>query len=92
MKFGSARDGYRKRMSDTETEPPVQIPLEALSAAALQGLLESFVLREGTDYGAAEFTLADKVAHVLSQLRRGDAEIVFDPVSESVDIVPTRRR
>ena len=79
-------------MSDTETEPPVQIPLEALSAAALQGLLESFVLREGTDYGAAEFTLADKVAHVLSQLRRGDAEIVFDPASESVDIVPTRRR
>ena len=79
-------------MSDTETEPPVQIPLEALSATALQGLLESFVLREGTDYGAAEFTLADKVAHVLSQLRRGDAEIVFDPVSESVDIVPTRRR
>lgn len=79
-------------MSDTEAEPPVQIPLEALSAAALQGLLESFVLREGTDYGAAEFTLDDKVAHVLSQLRRGDAEIVFDPVSESVDIVPTRRR
>ena len=62
----------------------------ALSAAALEGLIESFVGREGTDYGERECTLAEKVADVRRQLERGEARIVFDPDTESVDIVPTR--
>ena len=48
--------------------------------------MESFVLREGTDYGPQEVTLATKVAQVLRQLQRGEARIVFDPSTESVDI------
>ena len=31
--------------------PPVEVPPEALSPLALRGAIESFVLREGTDYG-----------------------------------------
>lgn len=65
---------------------PVAVPFRALSAAALQGVLESFVLREGTDYGEHEYSLAEKTAHVLGQLERGEARIVFDPVSGSIDI------
>ena len=53
----------------------------------LHAVIESFVLREGTDYGEKEFSLADKVARVHSQLRSGEAKIVFDPESESVTIV-----
>jgi len=30
---------------------PVAVPHTGLSAAALRGVIESFVLREGTDYG-----------------------------------------
>jgi uncharacterized protein YheU (UPF0270 family) len=45
------------------------------------------VLREGTDYGEREISLDQKVAHVLRQLERGEAQIVFDAVLESVDIV-----
>ena len=44
------------------------------------------MLREGTDYGEKEFSLEDKVAHVIGQLRRGEARIVFDPETETVSI------
>ena len=42
----------------------VQIPVEALSGQALDGLLEEFVTRDGTDYGAEERTLDDKKSAV----------------------------
>jgi hypothetical protein len=50
-------------------------------------VVESFVLREGTEYGARDFTLDEKVAHVIAQLERGVAQVVFEPESQSVDIV-----
>ena len=50
-------------------------------------MVEAFVLREGTDYGEREVSLDSKVASVVRQLERGEAQIVFDPQSESVDIV-----
>jgi uncharacterized protein YheU (UPF0270 family) len=74
----------------SERPAPVEIPLDALSAEALQGVIESFVGREGTDYGERERTLAEKVADVRRQLERGEARIVFDPETESVNIVPVR--
>lgn len=79
-------------MDDTAENDALEIPWTALSADALQGLLEAFVLREGTDYGASEFTLGEKVAHVRTQLQRGEAIIVFDPATESVDITLSRGR
>jgi uncharacterized protein YheU (UPF0270 family) len=75
-----------------ERPEPVEIPIDALSAEALQGVIESFVNREGTDYGEVERTLAEKVADVRRQLERGEARIVFDPETESVNIVPVERR
>lgn len=74
-------------MEDAE---PVVVPYTELSADALRGVLESFVLREGTEYGQRDFSLDEKVAHVLRQLRRGEAQIVFDPASETVDVVVVR--
>jgi uncharacterized protein len=65
----------------------IVIPHRELSADALRGVLESFVLREGTDYGEREVSLERKVAQVLQQLERGEAQIVFDPELESIDIV-----
>lgn len=75
---------------ETERPQPVVIPHRELSAAALRGVLESFVLREGTDYGAREVSLDQKVAQVLQQLERGEAHIVFDAVLESIDIVVSK--
>jgi hypothetical protein len=65
----------------------LDIPYVALSAEALRGVLESFVLREGTDYGRREYSLEEKVAHVRRQLERGEAHIVFDPRTGTVDVV-----
>jgi len=68
----------------------IEIPHEALSVAALRGVIESFVLREGTDYGEREVPLEWKVAAILRQLERGEVHIVFDCASQSVDIVVKR--
>jgi len=67
---------------------PVPIPVDELAPDLLRAVIEAFVLREGTDYGAREYTLDEKVAHVERQLRRGEALIVFDPNTETVDIRP----
>jgi uncharacterized protein YheU (UPF0270 family) len=72
-----------------ESTEPVEIPHTALSPEALHRLVESFVLREGTDYGEREFTHAQKVAQVISQLECGEARILYDPETESVTLLPT---
>jgi uncharacterized protein YheU (UPF0270 family) len=69
-----------------EIQDPVAIPFAELSPDALRGVIESFVLREGTDYGEKDFSLEQKVAHVMRQLERGEARVMFDPNSETVDI------
>ena len=69
---------------------PVIVPHAELSAEALQGVIESFVLREGTDYGSHDVSLQQKVAQVLRQLERKEAQIVYDPDTESIDIVVRR--
>ena len=73
-----------------ERPEPMVIPYRDLSETALRGVLESFVLREGTDYGEREVSLDQKVAHVLRQLERGEAQIIFDATLQSVDIVVSK--
>jgi uncharacterized protein len=71
---------------DAPPEEPVEIPHTDLSSAALRGVIESFVLREGTEYGMHDFTLEQKFDHVLQQLVKRKARILFDPETESVTI------
>jgi uncharacterized protein YheU (UPF0270 family) len=66
---------------------PVTVPHKELSVDALQGVIDSFILREGTDYGDRTFSHEQKVAQVLQQLERGEARILFDPLDSSVTIV-----
>lgn len=63
------------------------VPHTELTSELLRAVIESFVLREGTDYGEHELSLDEKVARVVTQLERGDANIVFDSETESVAIV-----
>ena len=76
-------------MAMSANPPFVVVPWQELSEAALRGVLEAFVGREGTDYGAREVTFESKIQDVLAQLRRGDASVVFDPRTESINIVRT---
>jgi uncharacterized protein YheU (UPF0270 family) len=68
---------------------PIRVAPDDLEPDTLRAVIESFVLREGTDYGVHEASLDAKVAQVLIQLRRGEAHITFDPATESVNVVVT---
>lgn len=74
-------------MPQPEPEPEgVEVPWRELSEEALRGAIESFVGREGTDYGAVERSHEEKIEAVLGQLRRGEARLLFDPETETMNI------
>lgn len=86
-------DGERPELHvelEADGPPPIRVPFDELAPETLQAVIESFVLREGTDYGERETALDTKVAQVMSQLQHGDAHVVFDPATETVTIVRTR--
>ena len=70
----------------------VEVPYTALSEAVLARLIEEFVTRAGTDYGTVERSLDEKIADVRRQLVRREAVIVFDPATETTNIVPAAGR
>jgi len=78
--------------AEDDAPAAVEVPSAALSESALSALIESFVLREGTDYGAVERSHERKIADVRRQLERGEARIEFDPQTESVNIVQVEPR
>jgi uncharacterized protein YheU (UPF0270 family) len=75
-------------MDDDDEDQRVEVPYRELSSEALRGLIEEFVLREGTEYGARDFTLEEKVAQVLLQLEKGEVRVLFDLATESANIAP----
>jgi uncharacterized protein YheU (UPF0270 family) len=77
-------------MNDEKPQAPVEIPMQALSADALAGMIESFILREGTDYGSVEISHDTKTKQVTKQLEKGDIKIVFDPNTDSATLMTTR--
>jgi uncharacterized protein len=67
------------------------IPHEMLSLEALQGVIEAFVTREGTDYGTQDVSLATKVWQVRQQLDAGTVILVYDEDTESCTIQPANQ-
>ena len=65
----------------------MRIPYQQLSAEALEGVIDDFILREGTDYGHSDVDLEVKRDSVRRQLRKGEAEVVFDASTETCSIV-----
>lgn len=75
-------------MNESDEESPWMIvPWTRLSAEALQGVIEEYVTREGTDYGFEEVPLETKVAQVKRQLERGEVVVLFDAKAETVNLV-----
>ncbi|AFM61912.1 YheU family protein [Enterobacter cloacae] len=64
------------------------IPWQDLAPDTLDNLIESFVLREGTDYGEHERSLEQKVNDVKRQLKSGDVVLVWSELHETVNIMP----
>lgn len=73
-------------MSEQPT-PPVEVPMSSISTEALDKIIDHFILREGTDYGATELPHESKVARVKKQLAAGKIKIVYDPNDETVSLM-----
>lgn len=65
----------------------IVIPPEQLPTETLQGLLEEFATRDGTDYGTEEVSLADKVSQLRAQLSRKQVLIVYDVGQEQANLM-----
>jgi uncharacterized protein len=66
---------------------PIQIiPVNKLSTEALQGVIEEFISRNGTDYGAIEASWETNVQQVKYKLENGSAVLVFDDETETTNI------
>jgi len=63
------------------------IPIAELQTDTLHGIIEAFILREGTDYGDMEVSTEQKIEQVLQQLRSGQAVLVYSELHESVNIM-----
>lgn len=68
----------------------IEINPEELDPDTLNAVVESFVLREGTDYGVQEASLDAKLRAVHTQLKNGKAKLVFDPETDSCTILLER--
>ena len=66
----------------------INIPMSELTQEALLGVVDAFILREGTDYGHQDYTLEEKRQRVIAMLQGGKAVICFYPENEHIDIVP----
>ncbi|MEG9487806.1 YheU family protein [Mannheimia indoligenes] len=62
------------------------IPWQDLEESTLHNVLDSFILREGTDYGEIELSLEEKRARLLAQLKEDKVVIVWSELHESLDI------
>lgn len=62
------------------------IPWQSLEESTLNNILDSFILREGTDYGERELTLAEKRERLMAQLKADKVVIVWSELHESLDI------
>lgn len=67
------------------------IPLEALDDDVLQGLLEEYASRDGTDYGDHEVPLQSKVDQLKVQLKQKKLVIWYDEKTVSTNLVPAHQ-
>jgi uncharacterized protein len=75
-------------MKPSKTERGILIPHGKLSPEALQGLIEEFVTRDGTDSGYTKRTLLQNVAMVMGQLNRGEVVVVYDDITQTANLIP----
>jgi len=64
------------------------IPFNELNSETLFSIIKEFVLREGTEYGAEDVSIEEKVEQVSQQLALGSAVLVYSELHETVNIIP----
>lgn len=62
------------------------IPWQSLEETTLSNVLDSVILREGTDYGERELSLEEKRARLMALLQADKVVIVWSELHQSLDI------
>ena len=65
----------------------VEVPHQRLESQVLRALLEEFASRDGTDYGAQEHTLEQKVSQLHRQLQSLELRLLYDADCQEWDLV-----
>ena len=63
------------------------VPPDRLDCATLEAIAQDFVTRDGTDYGEREVSTRDKVAQILTLIRRGEVLLAYDEETESINLI-----
>jgi hypothetical protein len=63
-----------------------RIPVNKLSPEALQGVINEFISRDGTDYGEMEIPPETIFSHVKQKLETGSAVLIYDDPTETTNI------
>lgn len=65
----------------------VEVPWQKLSPEALLGLIEEYITRDGTDYGARELSLEEKADEAMLRIKNNSILIVYDEASEACQLI-----
>lgn len=69
-------------------EDGVDVPLDRIQPDTLRRMIEEFVTREWSELADADFTVEEKIDHVMQQFKDNKIKVVFDLTSETCNIVP----
>lgn len=64
------------------------IPPEKVNMESLRSIVESVIMRDGTDYGERELSLGEKVDILLPQVLSSEVLISFDEDTETITLIP----
>ena len=73
---------------EAQVEEGVVVPLDRIKPETLRKMIEEFVTREWSELSDAGYTFEDKIEQVIEQLKDGRANVVFDLLSETCNIIP----
>lgn len=76
-----------KHRTEELLESSILIPPDRLSSQALHGLVEEFILREGTDYGLQEVSFSAKKQQIMRALERQDIYVVYSTLTENTTLL-----
>ena len=79
-----------EQKANGQQEEGLEIPVERIPPDTLQKMIEEFVTREWSGPADSGYTLEEKVAQVLRQLRAGTARVMYDVTSETWNIVAVK--
>jgi uncharacterized protein YheU (UPF0270 family) len=75
---------------DEYAEDGVEVPFDRIKPETLRKMVEEFVTREWSDLADSDCTFEDKIEQILQQFKDKKIKVVFDLMSETCNIVPSR--